>query len=89
VDLRVPLGLALVAFGLPTLYVGWSQYRERGVPQEFLRHPLLVLLFTQEWLPPLMRSREWFEGGIQVVVGSAFALGGAYLIVTGFGGAFG
>jgi hypothetical protein len=88
-DLRVPLGLALVAFGLPTLYVGWSQYCERGVPREFLRHPVLVLLFTQEWLPPLMRSREWFEGGIQVVVGSAFALGGGYLIVTGFAGAVG
>jgi hypothetical protein len=69
--------------------VGWSQYRERGVPREFLRHPLLVLLFTQEWLPPLMRSREWLEGGIQVVVGSAFALGGAYLVATGFAGAFG
>ncbi len=87
-DLKVPLGLACVIFGLPHIYVGWSEYRERGVPRRFLRNPLLLLVFTREWLPPSMRSARWFEGGIQLVIGAAFVLGGIYFIEVAFADAF-
>lgn len=71
-----------MAVGLTLVYVGWSLYRERGVPDRFGNGRVLGMLFTQQWLPPEMRVREWFDGGIRVVLGTAFVIGGVIAMVS-------
>jgi hypothetical protein len=83
-DFSVPLGLGCLMFGLPNVYVGWSNLRGRGTPPQFLSNRVLRYLFAPETFPPVMRPSGWFGGVMQLGYGSAFAAVGLVLIVSGF-----
>jgi hypothetical protein len=80
-DFSVPLGLACLMFGLPNVYVAWSNLRGRGTPPRFLGSRVLRYLFAPETFPPSMRPSGSFGGVMQLGYGSAFAAVGLVLIV--------